>query len=259
MIASPPVNPAGSLRLRFGRSGTRTVATEIAGRLPLRAGRILEPAPGWAEVYLLNPSGGLLGGDTIDLDVTLDPGARVRLRTPEATKVYRSGGRPTRQSARFTVGPAAGLVYLPEPLIPYGGAWLEQTTRVDLDPAGWAILGEVIGPGRWSRGEVFAYEHLGLHLEVWRAGRRVVLDRLRFEPHRWTGGSRGRLGRATHFARLFCLGADVALADRLAGLPDDPALPIGWSRLPNDAGLFLTALGHDAASLQAALDRKSVV
>ena len=72
--------------------------------LPLQA---LEPmdldGDGVATLLLLNPTGGVLGGDRLETDVELGAGSRVCLSTPSATRVYRSAGarrRPARSTMR---------------------------------------------------------------------------------------------------------------------------------------------------------------
>ena len=47
-------------------------------------------------VMLLNPTGGLLGGDCLTTEIDLAQGAHVVLTTPSATKVYRSSSGPSR-------------------------------------------------------------------------------------------------------------------------------------------------------------------
>ena len=59
--------------------------------LPLQA---LEPmdlvGDGSATLLLLNPTGGVLGGDRLETEVSLGPASHVCLSTPSATRVYRS-------------------------------------------------------------------------------------------------------------------------------------------------------------------------
>ena len=246
---------SGFLRLRFERRGTRTVLADLASRSPLQVSRVLDRPDGWADVYLLNPSGGLLGGDDLAIEVRVDPGARVRLRTPGATKVYRSTGVPTRQRVLISVAAGSALIYLPEPLIPFAGAWLQQAMEVDTDPNATACLGEVVGPGRWRRGERFAYRRLAFDLEVRVGGYRQILDHACLEPARWRPGTVGRLGRFSHVARLFLLGRTAETSPIAVGSGLGDEIVAGRSRLPCDAGTLVTALGSNAFLLQSRLER----
>src|SRR5574342_934902 len=117
----------GRLRLVFESRGGRTVLTGRRFTLPLQA---LEPmdltGDGSATLLLLNPTGGVLGGDRLDTEVSLGPGSRVCLSTPSATRVYRSPERPAVQRVSIRLGPGAALEWLPDHLIPAPGARLRQ-------------------------------------------------------------------------------------------------------------------------------------
>ena len=56
---------------------------------PWRVLRAFPNGAGQALVHLHNTSGGVLGGDRLELQVDLSPGARVQLTTTGATRVYR--------------------------------------------------------------------------------------------------------------------------------------------------------------------------
>ena len=88
--AVPTTGATGFLTLRFSVWNGRTALVTAQARNPLQAGRLLSQPDGGANLFLLNPAGGLLGGDDLSIEVALEPGARVRLRTTGATKVYLS-------------------------------------------------------------------------------------------------------------------------------------------------------------------------
>ena len=62
---------------------------------------------GAATLFLLNPTGGVLGGDRLETRVELGAGSRVCLSTPSATRVYRSAGLPAVQRLTSRVGEGA--------------------------------------------------------------------------------------------------------------------------------------------------------
>lgn len=68
-------------------------------------------------MQITNPSGGILGGDHLDLEVSLAPGSSATVLTQAANKVYR--GTDSGQTALFRIGERATLEYLPHHLIPY--------------------------------------------------------------------------------------------------------------------------------------------
>ena len=157
----------GALDLAFERRGERTVLTERRFTLPLQA---LEPMDldgvGAATLMLLNPTGGLLGGDVLETRVVIGAGAHVCLTTPAATRVYRSNGAPAVHRFAARVGEGARLEYVPDHLIPSPGARLHQTTEVMLAQGGALLLADAWAVGRAARGERWGFHELDLDLVV---------------------------------------------------------------------------------------------
>lgn len=135
--------------------------------LPLQA---LEPmdltGDGSATLLLLNPTGGVLGGDRLDTRISLGPGSRVCLSTPSATRVYRSPERPAVQRVSISLGPDAALEWLPDHLIPSPGARLRQMTEVSMAPGATLIYLDAWATGRAARGEAWGFDLLDTSLRV---------------------------------------------------------------------------------------------
>src|SRR5262249_51940100 len=155
------------LDLTFERRGALTILTGRRFTLPLQA---LEPmdldGSGAATLMLLNPTGGLVGGDVLDTRISVGAGAHVCLTTPAATRAYRSGGEVTVHRFAATVGEGARLEYVPDHLIPSPGARLHQTTDVALAPGASLIVADAWAVGRVARGERWAFDLLDLGLTV---------------------------------------------------------------------------------------------
>src|SRR5438128_729572 len=87
--ASQEAPAPGHGSLAFVKVRGTTVLTRAIAASPLR---LLHPAnsgsAAWA--YAATYGGGLLGGDAIDLDVSVGPGAAAMLSTQASTKVYRA-------------------------------------------------------------------------------------------------------------------------------------------------------------------------
>ena len=178
-------------------------------------------ASGTATLMLLNPTGGILGGDVLETSVTLGPGSHVCLTTPAATRVYRSAGAPAVQRLVASVGEDARLEYLPDHLIPSPGARFRQTTEVRLAAGATLLLADAWAVGRVARGEQWRFDELDLGLVVHDTRGLVLKERCVLD-----GARRDGIGGAEGFGYLATF---VVLA------PDRE----GWGDL---AGKLLTAL-----------------
>lgn len=200
---------------------------------PLRVVRAFHLDDGTALTHLHNLSGGVLGGDQLEIEVEVGPRARVQLTSTGATRVYRhrAGMPDALQQTRVHVGTDGLLEYLPDPLIPFAGARYQQATRIDLAPGAGLFWWEQMAPGRAARGEVFAFERVGLALDLTAAGRPLALERASLEPQMRPLTSLARLGAYRHLATFYIcrVGLDagewLALEAQLNEVADQLALP----------------------------------
>lgn len=172
----------GFLSLRFERRGASTILSRSRFTLPLQALTPLALEDGTAYLMLLNPTGGILGGDHLVSHIVQDCETRVCLTTPSATRVYRATERPAVIDTQIEVGPGATLEYLPDHVIPHAGAALHQKLRVDLGQGSRAILLDSFASGRVAAGERWNFQEMDLRTEVYRCGRPVLLNRTWIRP-----------------------------------------------------------------------------
>jgi urease accessory protein len=175
VAALAPVLPADAgwrarLALRFAsRAGaTRLVDNRHEG--PLRLIRALPGEAGRCDAVIVHPPGGLVGGDRLDLELVLEPGAHVLCTTPGAQKWYRSTGPTARASTRIEIGAGAALEWLPQPAIVYDAACVAQSIDLALAPDARAIGWECLVLGRAAMGERFARGSLRQRLSLARGG-----------------------------------------------------------------------------------------
>lgn len=171
-----------SLRLGLVARDGRTVLAERARSGPLSVQRPFYPEGGVCHVYVLHPPGGVVGGDSLSIDVHMDEGAQALLTTPGATKFYRSAGRTARQTQHLVVAPRAALEWLPQENIFFPGAEAALHTRVDLHGDARLALWEIHCLGRPVIGEDFIQGSIDSRLTITRDGLPVLLDRLRVRP-----------------------------------------------------------------------------
>lgn len=165
----------GSLRLAFE---PRNGKTALAGRYAstpfgaVRAG--YSDSSGMPEIQVTNPSGGILGGDRLEMEVSLAPYSSATILTQGATKAYR--GRVADQRAVFDLGKGAFLEYLPHHLIPYAGSNFRQVSEFRIDADAALFCWEAFAAGRVARGERFEYESLSNRTRILREGVPRVID-----------------------------------------------------------------------------------
>ena len=185
------MNPAehrvdGRLHLSFetAHEGAPTRLTVKEQRQPLKVVRAFPLPDGGALAHLHNLSGGVLGGDRLEMRVEVGPHATAQLTTAGATRLYRcrASADEARQTTTVRVGAGALLEYLPDPMIPFAGARFRQETRIDLAEGAGLLWWEVVAPGREAHGECFAYDLLESRFDLYAEGRPLALERIRLEP-----------------------------------------------------------------------------
>ena len=167
-----------SLALEFSARATRSVLTHRAHHGPLRVQKPFYPeTDGTCHIYLLHPPGGVVGGDALQIDLTLHLGAQALLTTPAATKFYRSNERYAAQTLRAQVADGASLEWLPQETIVFDGAWARNRTRVELARDARFIGWEIVCLGSTVKHETFARGAWQQRLEIWREGTPLFIDR----------------------------------------------------------------------------------
>jgi urease accessory protein len=134
----------GRLELDYRRAGERTVGYD-RHHGPLRVLKQLHPeGPSVCHHTLVHPPGGVVGGDTLEIDIGVREGAHALVTTPGATRFYRSRGPLARQRVEARLAPGARLEWLPLETIAYPGTNALNTMRFELAPGsamiGWDLL-----------------------------------------------------------------------------------------------------------------------
>jgi urease accessory protein len=173
----------GRAELHFTRRGRRTILQRQYATIPAQIIRpFYTPDDERAYVYLLTPTGGMLGGDRLDIHIVLEAGAQVCLTTASATKVHPSTDLPAEQSLVIDLGPGSSLEYLPEPTILFREARWRQRTVVRRAADSRLLFTEGWSVGRVARQEVFAFSQLETSVEVYTAERLSLFDRMHIRP-----------------------------------------------------------------------------
>ena len=219
--------PVGDARLRAGEGtlavahdGVRTVVTRVRATSPLRL--LMPKNDGHAAwVYTSTFGGGLVGGDCIDLDVEVGPGAACFLSTQSSTKVYRSRlGSESRVSARVAAG--GFLAMVPDPVVCFRASRFRQLQRVDLAGDAGLVFVDWVTSGRRAAGERWAFHEYTTGLQVRVDGRLLVHDAVSLRAADIDVSE--RMGRFDVLALMVMMGprvreAATALVERIRASP----------------------------------------
>ena len=109
---------------------------------PLRVLKSLFPeGPAVCHTVVVHPPGGIVGGDTLNVDLALAEGAHALVTTPGATRFYRSGGERAAQNIAARLATGARLEWLPLETLVHSGAHADNHMRFELAPGaemfGW--------------------------------------------------------------------------------------------------------------------------
>lgn len=171
----------GRALIAFDRIEGRDRLADLYQRAPLR---VLFPDPPDGEpllAALVTTSGGLAGGDRLELDITVGAGARAVVVASAAEKIYRSTGADVTVEVELTAETGGWLEFLPQETILFEGSRLRRRTCLEVAAGAQILAGEMLVFGRTARGESLT---TGLARDVWevrKAGRLAWMDALHLD------------------------------------------------------------------------------
>lgn len=252
-----------TLALRFVLSEGRTVLNVLRQEPPWRVLRAFRNSSNEALIHLHNVSGGILGGDQLRFDATLDAFTQAQITSVGATRVYRAARmkRAACQMTRLCVGSHALLEYLPDTVIPFADSRFEQTSEIRLDAGAGLIWWESFSAGRIASGEAFAFDQFSVNTTIYAAGRPIAMERYRLSAKCQDLTMAARFGKFLYSSNMYvCLvGREPRdwteleqelsrTADQLSGT----ATAWGVSTLAND-GVAIRGMTQDAHEAQMGL------
>jgi urease accessory protein len=217
--------------------------TVLRGEPPLLLRRT-----GPATVHLVGGAAGPLGGDDLRLEIEVEAGAELTVRSVAAQIALpgRNAQSPSRLEISARVGPDATLRWRPEPLIAAAGCDHHTITQVEVAAGGRLLWRDDLVFGRHGEPSgalrtraLFRY-----------AGKTVYRHDLTVGPDAPGSRSPAVLGKA------HALGTLLALPD--VAEPPPPGGEAAAMRLAGP-GVVITALGADIRAVQAVLDPISLV
>ena len=130
---------------------------------------------------VVTTSGGLVGGDSISLDLTFGKRASAMVMAQAAEKIYGSHKDNCSIEVDLKAETLAWAEYLPQETILFDGARLNRTTRIEAEAGAKILAGEYLVFGRRGSGESFSSGYLRDAWEVRRENRLIWADTLLLE------------------------------------------------------------------------------
>ena len=164
--------PSGRTRLAVSDLGA---PLRVMRGFPLEDDRLL--------VQIISAAPGLFSGDRYELRVDVEPGARVVLLTPSATKIHSMpDGGCAKQRIEATVGDGASLEIYPTLSIPFPDADFVQQVEINLSAEarfGWM---DPWSFGRIAGGERNRFRRISTRLRIDREGAPLYRDAMELVP-----------------------------------------------------------------------------
>lgn len=231
------------------RDGSTSVSN-LYQKAPLR---VMQPRPSDDSVFeavLANTSGGIVGGDRLDVQISTGSETRSLITTQAAEKVYRSLGSDSIVTTTINADSDSWVEWMPQETIFFNGARFRRRTALNVDTDARVMAGEIIVFGRIASGEVF---ERGLVHDEWRVrinDKLVWADNMHLSDDidKITASSAGFGGsRAT--ATLAYVSSDAGqFLDKARKLIEDENLYVGATCIENV--LIVRWLGEDVSALR---------
>ena len=154
----------GAAQLAFAHADGLTRQGRTYAHDPLRLLLPRAPTDDVPIAVVVTTSGGLVGGDRLDMRFAAERDSAALITSQAAEKVYRSTGADCRCNIDLRVDAGGWLEWMPQETIVFDGARLRRRTTADVAPGGRLLAGEILVLGRTAMGERLTH---GLVREAW--------------------------------------------------------------------------------------------
>lgn len=253
----------GEIRIALERDiqTKKTIVKELFSKVPLQVQKILhieDSLPQMAYVYMMSPSGGILQGDRLKIDIRLENNALAHVTTQAATKVYRMNRNYATQMVNVSVGDGCYLELVPDQLIPYRNSRFYQRVKMQVHDNATAIYSEIITPGRVASGEYFEYDICYFKtIATDQYSKLRFIDTLLLEPKKQELFDGFGLGPKSVFANMYILTKSIdvrILSDTIHNILNESSVNGSASVLPRQDGVSARMIANTAGEIKNAVD-----
>ncbi|WP_019673224.1 urease accessory protein UreD [Psychrobacter lutiphocae] len=239
-----------SLKLVFDTKGlpdiTRMRHAKHYGPLRIQRPFYPEGNEGCCHVYILHPPGGLVSGDVLEFDVTVEQGAHTLVTTPAANKLYKADSNNVEwhQITSLQVEDDGILEWLPLDSIAFNGTRGTQLFNIELGENAKCLGWELLCLGRPATNLPFESGRLEQKFQIFRNGKPLWIERQFVEPdHPRFQGKWGQ-GGATSHGTFWVVGLDDP-QEAITALRDSIPASNNWAVTYRRGVLLLRYMGTD--------------
>jgi urease accessory protein len=211
---------------------------------------LLTPATRKSSAWVFSSTygGGLLGGDSIRLNIHAGDETTTLLSTQASTKIYRTEGSPSSQELNVTIGQSAVFVSAPDPVVCFKSSEFVQQQKFMLAPTATLVALDWFSSGRWANGERWAFQRYETQNEIFVRDRCIFRDCLALDPADGAVGNMIRMGLVNCYATVVVVGvaasdSSAKLLDQLSKEPVDRNQSLLFSASPIENGAVLRVAG----------------
>lgn len=143
----------GSCRIVVAGAGKGNRIVDLYQQSPMRVVFPRTDGDRSQEAVLVNTSGGVAGGDHLQLNVTALSGASIVVTTQAAEKIYRALDEAAHVTTQLNVGDGAKLAWLPQETILFNRVRLSRRIEIEISPGSELLALECLVLGRAAHGE----------------------------------------------------------------------------------------------------------
>ena len=169
----------------------------------------------YIEIMQMSASAGLLEGDIIQGDFLFRENSHVFYTSQSYEKIFRCKEAGVRKNLKIQVEQGAKIVYLPQPVIPFGGSVFQGDTQIYLEHPEIFVYGEVVTCGRSGMGEKFQMNCYESKCRIYVDEQLVFADHTLLHPQQLNYQNMGMWGEYTHNGLLYIYVEESKKEERL--------------------------------------------
>ena len=205
-----------TLNLEFARRNGTTVLTRRSHTGPLRVQRPFYPESDHiCHVYVIHPPGGIVNGDGLNINASMEPGAWCLLTTPGATKVYRGDSDFSTQSTRIRLKGDSVMEWLPQETILFDGARSVSTLRVDIDTHSKFLGWDITCLGRPAGGYLLHSCNIRNRFQIFKQNKPMLIEHSHYTTHHPALKANWGLRGCPVSGLLACTASDESLVSKV--------------------------------------------